>query len=104
MVVSAFSLLEQPNQRSRINVIENLWFKTQDMLVIVEHGTEEGFTAILEARNLILQLGGLKLTKMYKDRPEDDDLILDTETTQAHVVAPVRYHCSDLDYNLTCDH
>ena len=65
IVVSAFSLLELPSLASRVQTIENLWHKTDDLLVIIEHGKKPGFMAVLEARNLVLQMTGHKVTDTF---------------------------------------
>ncbi|XP_031828110.1 ribosome assembly protein METTL17, mitochondrial [Nomia melanderi] len=54
IVVSAYSLLELPNQKTRIEVIKKLWDKTSRYLIIVEQGTKVGFEIINEARDFIL--------------------------------------------------
>ncbi|XP_076169841.1 ribosome assembly protein METTL17, mitochondrial isoform X2 [Ptiloglossa arizonensis] len=54
IVVSAYSLFELPNQKSRIKTITNLWQKTKNYLIIVENGTNAGFTIINEARDFLL--------------------------------------------------
>ncbi|XP_033330997.2 ribosome assembly protein METTL17, mitochondrial [Megalopta genalis] len=54
IVVSAYSLFELPNQKSRIELIAKLWKKTSQYLVIVEQGTKAGFDLINEAREFIL--------------------------------------------------
>lgn len=94
MVVSAFSLLELPTQQSRIHVLENLWRKTADTLVLIEHGNRDGTLAILEARNLILQMEGYDVTKSYYTDPQMSDLkpINDDEVPRAHILAPCPHH------------
>ncbi|XP_029032389.1 methyltransferase-like protein 17, mitochondrial isoform X1 [Osmia bicornis bicornis] len=57
IVVSAYSLLELPDQKSRLEVISKLWNKTNHYLVIVEQGTAYGFRVITEARDFILRHG-----------------------------------------------
>ncbi|CAL8096352.1 unnamed protein product [Orchesella dallaii] len=57
LVVSAFSLMELPSARERLQTIDKLWNKTEEYLVIVESGTRAGFRAIIEARDYILGLG-----------------------------------------------
>lgn len=91
MVVSSFTLMELPNQRSRVQVVENLWNKTQDLLVLVEHGSSAGFRTILEARNLILTLNGYDVTKSYYNDPNDVSIVnYDPENAPtAHIMAPV---------------
>ncbi|XP_076764349.1 ribosome assembly protein METTL17, mitochondrial [Xylocopa sonorina] len=54
IVVSAYSLLELPDQNSRFKTILKLWLKTERYLIIVEQGTRVGFTVINEARDFIL--------------------------------------------------
>ncbi|KAI1286951.1 Methyltransferase-like protein 17, mitochondrial [Halotydeus destructor] len=90
MVVSAFSLLDLPTENSRINVIENLWNKTQDMLVIVEHGNRDGFKAVLEARNFVLEKEGYDVTKTYyKDQSQQETSpAIKRVEPNAHIVAP----------------
>jgi ribosomal protein RSM22 (predicted rRNA methylase) len=90
LIVSAFSLKELPSFQSRVQVLENLWHKTQDTLVIVEHGNRAGFSVIMEARNLILKLGGYDPTAIYssKENPETQ-LVEEVLQNQCHIVAPV---------------
>ncbi|KAF7397691.1 hypothetical protein HZH68_008913 [Vespula germanica] len=54
IVVSSFSLLELPDMKTRFNVIQKLWAKAQKYLVIIEDGTNAGFTAVNEARDIVL--------------------------------------------------
>mgnify|MGYP004582824023 CR=1 FL=1 len=42
-MVSAYSLLELPNQISRLETILKLWQKTEQYLIIIEQGTNAGF-------------------------------------------------------------
>ncbi|KZC04745.1 Methyltransferase-like protein 17, mitochondrial [Dufourea novaeangliae] len=60
IVVSAYSLLELPNQISRLEVIGRLWRITERYLVIVEQGTKCGFDIINEAREFILMYNKIK--------------------------------------------
>ncbi|ODN04716.1 Methyltransferase-like protein 17, mitochondrial, partial [Orchesella cincta] len=57
LVVSAFSLMELPSAKDRLQTIDKLWNKTEQYLVVVEPGTKAGFRAIIEARDYILGLG-----------------------------------------------
>ena len=63
LVVAAFSLLELPNFEVRTHTIENLWNKTNDMLVLIERGNRGGFATINEARHFILDMTGHDVTK-----------------------------------------
>lgn len=63
LVVSAFSLLDLPTVENRISVIENLWHKTNDLLVIIERGNKDGFTSVVDARHFILNISGHNVAK-----------------------------------------
>ncbi|XP_043248160.1 methyltransferase-like protein 17, mitochondrial [Colletes gigas] len=54
IVVSAYSLLELPDQKSRLEVILKLWQKTENYLIFVEQGTKAGFKIVNEARDFVL--------------------------------------------------
>uniref|UniRef100_A0A8D8TJL3 Methyltransferase-like protein 17, mitochondrial n=2 Tax=Cacopsylla melanoneura TaxID=428564 RepID=A0A8D8TJL3_9HEMI len=54
LVISAYSLLELGFQRQRLETIANLWEKTEDFLIIVEHGSKSGYQVVQEARDYIL--------------------------------------------------
>ncbi|XP_046733970.1 methyltransferase-like protein 17, mitochondrial isoform X2 [Diprion similis] len=56
IVVSAFSLFELPNVQARLDVVLNLWMRTNNYLVIVEQGTNAGFKIVNEARDFILNM------------------------------------------------
>ena len=90
MVVSAFSLTEFPDTRSRLYIIENLWKKTSGMLVLVEHGSKAGFTAIMEARNFILQVSKKQLDPL-KENVECNSKLPSSKLvySEGSVVAPV---------------
>lgn len=92
LVVSAFNLLDYPDTRTRINLVENLWKKTDGMLVLIETGSKAGFGAIMEARNFLLQISKrqldplmLKNTKSVEDSGVSKDIV----TTEGSLVAPV---------------
>lgn len=93
MVISSFTLLELPNQRSRVQTVESLWNKTQDLLVLVERGSVDGFSTILEARNLILTLNGYDVTKSYYNHPSEASVVnYDPDNSPSvHIMAPVRF-------------
>ncbi|KAK3591001.1 hypothetical protein CHS0354_020359 [Potamilus streckersoni] len=54
LVVSGYTLLEQPNRSERLKTIERLWNMTQNYLVLVEVGSFAGYSVIMEARDFIL--------------------------------------------------
>ncbi|XP_034938143.1 methyltransferase-like protein 17, mitochondrial isoform X2 [Chelonus insularis] len=67
LIVSAFSLLELPTRRNRMETVLNLWRKTARYLVIVEEGTTAGFAIINEVREFFLRVVKSHTEKgMYK--------------------------------------
>lgn len=54
MVLSAYSLLELPDTKTRLETLQTLWNKCDRFLVIVEQGTLAGFKVLNEARDFIL--------------------------------------------------
>lgn len=59
ITVSAYSLIELPNTKTRLDAVMKLWKKTKNYLVIVEDGTSAGFQIVSEARDFILHLSQL---------------------------------------------
>ncbi|XP_012669504.2 methyltransferase-like protein 17, mitochondrial, partial [Otolemur garnettii] len=55
VVVSAFSLSELPSKDARAKVVQTLWRKTSNFLVLVETGTKAGHCLLMEARDLVLK-------------------------------------------------
>ncbi|CAK6432454.1 unnamed protein product [Pipistrellus nathusii] len=55
VVVSAFSLSELPSRADRTEVVQTLWRKTSDFLILVENGTKAGHCLLMEARDLVLK-------------------------------------------------
>ncbi|KAK3741681.1 hypothetical protein QZH41_009239 [Actinostola sp. cb2023] len=53
IVISSYSLSEIPRIAMRKEAIRNLWAKTNDFLVLIEYGNNEGFEILLEARQLV---------------------------------------------------
>lgn len=87
MVVAAYSMLELPNAGLRAQTLENLWNKTNDLLIIIERGNAGGFTIVNEARHFLLDLGGHDVTKRVvftlESRPN-----FKTKIPNSHVLAP----------------
>ncbi|XP_041968664.1 methyltransferase-like protein 17, mitochondrial [Aricia agestis] len=54
IVLSAFTLFEMPNMKSRLETIQKLWNKTEDFLIIVEEGSNAGFQIVNEAREFVI--------------------------------------------------
>ncbi|XP_035217657.1 methyltransferase-like protein 17, mitochondrial [Stegodyphus dumicola] len=76
LVVSAFSLMDLPSLKDRMEIIDTLWRKTNDFLVIIEYGNNAGFLSVLDARDYILQVENM----IYKS--------LGYSSPGAHVIAP----------------
>ncbi|XP_036151580.1 methyltransferase-like protein 17, mitochondrial isoform X2 [Myotis myotis] len=55
VVVSAFSLSELPSKADRAEIVQTLWRKTSDFLILVENGTKAGHCLLMEARDLVLK-------------------------------------------------
>uniref|UniRef100_H2Z5Q3 Methyltransferase domain-containing protein n=1 Tax=Ciona savignyi TaxID=51511 RepID=H2Z5Q3_CIOSA len=54
LVISSYTLSEQPSLKERMILLKLLWEKTSDYLVIIEHGNFNGYQIIMEARNLLV--------------------------------------------------
>lgn len=107
LVVAAFSLLEQPTRQMRTHVIENLWNKTNDLLVIIELGNIGGFTVVDEARHLVLELAGHEVNKRISMSDQTKPRV-NRKLPDAHVIAPCPHelycprinHTTKLDRNI----
>ncbi|XP_033754273.1 methyltransferase-like protein 17, mitochondrial [Pecten maximus] len=55
LVVSAFTLLEQPSLLDRLELVNHLWNMTSEYLVLIENGSYAGHTVIQEAKEWILE-------------------------------------------------
>lgn len=60
-MLSSYSLGELPTKESRIQTVQALWAKTNDFLVLIEHGHNDTFQALLEARDTIINEGDAKI-------------------------------------------
>lgn len=56
VVLSAFSLIELPNRKARLETLANLWARCSGYLILIELGTNTGFKLIHEARKFITNL------------------------------------------------
>lgn len=59
-MLSAFSLLELPDAKTRLDTVKRLWQKCDRFLVIVEQGTRAGFNVVNEARDFLLYSSGIE--------------------------------------------
>ncbi|XP_013147995.1 PREDICTED: methyltransferase-like protein 17, mitochondrial [Papilio polytes] len=73
IVLSAFSLFEMPNMKTRLETVQKLWNKTEDFLIIVEQGTNAGFKIVNEAREFVLN--GTNVEKGYAFAPCPNDSV-----------------------------
>ena len=107
LVVSAFTLKELPNVNARIHAIENLWHKTADILVFIEHGNQAGTAAILEARSFILKINGYDPVAIYNPNDQNQQLDKNIKNPNVHIMAPCSHHycCPRLikEYGLFCN-
>lgn len=55
-MLSAYSLLELPDAKTRLETLQTLWNKCDRYLVIIEQGTRAGYKLVNEARDFILYL------------------------------------------------
>lgn len=87
ITLSSFTLLELPSFKDRMEAVAALWAKTENFLVIVEDGTNAGYQAVMEARNLITHFEGMESTR----------------GAGVHVVAPCMHEfvCPRFSHDLT---
>lgn len=57
VTVSNHSLLEIKSHEERLKIVNILWKKTKDFLILIENGTLEGYFSLMEVRNMILAKG-----------------------------------------------
>jgi len=82
IVISAFSLLDLKNQQERLSLIWKLWANTKSYLVLIEYGSTDGYTALMEARSFILNMA------------QDESIQMDDEqrrSCEGHVFAPCQH-------------
>lgn len=73
IVLSAYSLFELPDMKSRLETIQKLWNKTEDYLIIIEQGSNAGFQVVNEAREFVLNLPDNTSNKGYAFSPCPND-------------------------------
>lgn len=56
IVLSAYSMFELPNLKSRLEAAHNLWKKAENYLIFVEQGTNAGFQVLNEIREFLMTL------------------------------------------------
>lgn len=69
VTISNNSLLEIHSHEERLNIVNILWKKTNDFLILIENGSLEGYVTLMEARNMILAKGDSdsELREEWKD-------------------------------------
>lgn len=53
-MLSAYALMELPDLKTRIETLLTLWNKCDGYLVLIEEGTNVGFSLINEARDFLM--------------------------------------------------
>lgn len=56
IVLSAYSLLELPTLKNRLEIVNNLWNKAGKYLIFVETGSNAGFQVLNEVRDFLLEV------------------------------------------------
>ena len=72
VVISPYSLLSQPSQKARLELVDSLWKKTSKYLIILDYGSRAGFTAVLEARDYILSLTDSDSGRVFSPCPHNE--------------------------------
>ncbi|KAJ9126064.1 hypothetical protein QFC24_002336 [Naganishia onofrii] len=57
VAISTFQLSRLPTKSARLNRIQEIWDSGAEMMIIIDHGTKEGYQAVMEAREQFLSLG-----------------------------------------------
>lgn len=55
LILSAFTLNELPDLKTRLDTILTLWKKCDGYIVLIENGSNAGFKLIEEARDFLIQ-------------------------------------------------
>ncbi|KAI3859805.1 hypothetical protein MKX03_013680, partial [Papaver bracteatum] len=87
LVIASYVLGEIPSLQDRITVVRQLWDLTQDVLVLIEPGTPQGFNIISQMRSHILWL---EKRRCRKSNNASSDALEDLRSSKkgAFVVAP----------------
>lgn len=88
IVIASHTLTEMPFRSQRIQAIRSLWQKTNDFLVIVEPGNNEGFDTTLQARQFITQEPNENDEEYLEDFENLFDDICEDEDESGHIFAP----------------
>lgn len=90
LVICAYTLMDFPNQKNRLQLIRELWDRTEDYFILVDVGTYAGFLLIQEARRKLLKMN------------------LPNEDVEVNIFAPCPHnqHCPKFRYapeNMPCN-
>ncbi|PIA27887.1 hypothetical protein AQUCO_07400014v1 [Aquilegia coerulea] len=90
LVIASYVLGEVPSVKDRITIVRQLWELTQDVLVLVEPGTPQGYSIITQMRSHILWMEKRKCRKSkgVSDAASKDIVSLNKDPNGAYVVAP----------------
>ncbi|XP_014670363.1 PREDICTED: methyltransferase-like protein 17, mitochondrial [Priapulus caudatus] len=102
LVVSAFSLLELPSRKDRLEVIDLLWKKCNNYLVLAENGTDAGYKIILEARDHILKHSHLSRTDDISQLNNEQPIISNSETYHPSNASQIGHVFSPCPHDVTC--
>ncbi|KAF5478027.1 hypothetical protein F2P56_004620 [Juglans regia] len=87
LVIASYVLGEIPSLKDRITVVRQLWDLTQDVLVLVEPGTPQGYNIISQMRSHILWMENRKCRKSKAANIASKDLVV-AQKSSAFIVAP----------------
>lgn len=69
IVLSAYSLLELPNLKTRLEIAQNLWNKAGQYLIFIESGTNAGFQVLNEIRDFLMEVKNASLEDAFVFSP-----------------------------------
>ncbi|KAF8604014.1 hypothetical protein BDV93DRAFT_492700 [Ceratobasidium sp. AG-I] len=84
LALCAFTLSELPTGSSRKRMVSEMWESGAEWMVIVDHGTQDGFDSVAQARELLLELGRKEVTAHTDGSKAEGG----TRDAGSHVVAP----------------
>jgi ribosomal protein RSM22 (predicted rRNA methylase) len=87
IAISAFMLTTLPTSMAQRALVEEMWASGAHTIVLIDHDTTEGFKAIACAREHILELSKLELSK--PETETDDSEITSDGPIGCHILAPV---------------
>ncbi len=83
LAISAFSLSAQRTDQHRKQVIQEMWDSGAETIVLIDHATKDGFTAVVNSREALLKMSRAPVNA--DDNPEISEL---NRGETVHIVAP----------------